>query len=158
MLSACGFESHQAHHVGAKSAPLIIPTQKGGDFSYRSLAPPFRPRFASLDSRTGLNAASKVSTPPSSRSFCCSSISFRKRSAGLRDEVKNGFESERPSQIAASGMPLAAIFRFVRNVWNRHQRCLHDQRNDWQIIISKSFQSESSVPTFHICADFGATA
>ena len=69
------------HHVGAKSAPLIIPAQKGGDFSSRSLAPHFRPRFAaqplaalplygcgvppagaSLDSRTGLSAASKVST------------------------------------------------------------------------------------------------
>lgn len=41
-------ESLQVHHVGAKSAPLIIPTRKGGDFSYRSLAPPFQTTTAVL--------------------------------------------------------------------------------------------------------------
>ena len=57
----CGFKSHYPHHVGAKSASLIIPTRKGGDFSYRSLAPPSQPRFVSPDSRLGVDVGSKVS-------------------------------------------------------------------------------------------------
>ena len=69
MATPCGFESHHRHHVGAKSALLrrsFVPMEKRTS-SARSLAPPFRPRFASLDSRSvfdrGRNEISGMKPP-----------------------------------------------------------------------------------------------
>ena len=50
-------------HVGAKSAPLIIPILMGGDFSYRSLAPFFQTTTASLG--CGLIMGVSLETVPS---------------------------------------------------------------------------------------------
>ncbi len=46
----CGFKSHLPHHVEMDYAPFKIPSHSAGDFSYRSVIPPFRKksRFARL--------------------------------------------------------------------------------------------------------------
>ena len=110
MLSACGFESLQAHHVGAKSAPFMIPTQTGGDFSCCSLAPPFRPRFASLDSRPGLDSGSKVSTPAISRSNARGWFLFRIENADGEWDGHNPFD--RADSIALLPLPVGISRQF----------------------------------------------
>ena len=103
-----GFESPPGHHVGA-SCISLAPTFLQKSERTHSAAPPFQPRFASLDSRLVLDidlkaGVSKVFTLSNSsqasyrlrrvfyaphqklivRSFCCSSFPNRIRFAGFR--------------------------------------------------------------------------
>ena len=60
MLLACGFESLQAHHVVADFVSFATTFYFKKSSLIHSVAPPFQPRFASLDSRLGLGAGREV--------------------------------------------------------------------------------------------------